>query len=129
MLNGKPTVRHALFVIPNSFRNLGVCYNEKTMSGQREYYVYILTNKSNQVLYIGVTNNLQRRIYEHQRGLVKGFSKRYNLKKLVYYEVTPSIKEAIAREKQLKNWHRQWKINLITQSNPCWKDLSVEFSE
>jgi len=99
------------------------------MSGQREYYVYILTNKSNRVLYIGVTNNLQRRMYEHQRDLVEGFAKRYNLKKLVYYEVTSSIKEAIAREKQLKNWHRQWKINLINQSNPCWRDLSVEFFE
>jgi putative endonuclease len=97
------------------------------MSGQREYYVYILTNKSNQVLYIGVTNNLQRRIYEHKKGLIEGFSKRYNLKKLVYYEVAPSIREAIAREKQLKNWHRQWKINLITRSNPQWKDLSIDF--
>ncbi|NSW77063.1 MAG: GIY-YIG nuclease family protein [Candidatus Atribacteria bacterium] len=97
------------------------------MVTSKDYYVYILTNKNNRVLYIGVTNDLRRRIYEHQHGLVEGFSKRYNLKKLVYYEITPSIEGAIQREKQLKNWHREWKINLITQKNPEWRDLSSDF--
>ena len=84
----------------------------------RQYYVYILTNRNNNVLYIGVTNNLVRRTYEHKNKLVEGFSKRYKLIKLVYYETTGSIESAIEREKQLKNWHRDWKINLINQFNP-----------
>lgn len=90
----------------------------------RQYYVYILTNFKNTTLYIGVTNDLVRRVYEHKQKKIKGFSARYNLKKLVYYEETSSVYEAIRREKQLKNWHRQWKINLINESNPEWKDLS-----
>ncbi|MBI3583592.1 MAG: GIY-YIG nuclease family protein [Nitrospinae bacterium] len=97
------------------------------MKEQRYYYVYILTNKSNKVLYIGVTNDLARRMFEHKNKLVEGFSYKYNIKKLVYYEWTNDVKSAIKREKQLKNWHRDWKINLITQSNPEWKDLSMDF--
>jgi putative endonuclease len=93
----------------------------------RQYYIYILTNRNNNVLYVGVTNNLVRRIYEHKNKLIEGFSKRYKLTKLVYYETTESIESAIEREKQLKNWHRDWKINLINQFNPEWKDLSNEF--
>ncbi len=93
----------------------------------KQYYVYILTNRNNNVLYIGVTNNLVRRTYEHKNKLVEGFSKRYKLIKLVYYETTGSIESAIEREKQLKNWHRDWKINLINQFNPEWKDLSNDF--
>ena len=91
---------------------------------ERQYYVYILTNKSNKVLYIEVTNNLERRIFEHKNKLVEGFTKKYNLNKLVYYEATNDIDGALEREKQLKNWHRDWKINLINSSNPNWKDLS-----
>jgi putative endonuclease len=91
---------------------------------ERQYYVYILTNKSNKVLYVGVTNNLERRIFEHKNKLVEGFTKKYNLNKLVYYEATNEIDRALEREKQLKNWHRDWKINLINSSNPAWKDLS-----
>ena len=91
---------------------------------ERQYYVYILTNKSNKVLYIEVTNNLERRIFEHKNKLVEGFTKKYNLNKLVYYEATNDIDGALEREKQLKNWHRDWKINLINSSNPAWKDLS-----
>jgi putative endonuclease len=91
-----------------------------------QYYVYILTNKTNKVLYIGVTNDLERRMYEHKNKLVEGFSQKYNLNKLVYYEVTNDINSAIIREKQLKNWHRDWKINLINQINPEWKDLCEE---
>ena len=89
----------------------------------KNYYVYILTNKS-KTLYIGVTNNLERRIFEHKNKLIDGFSKKYNLTRLVYFEVLNSIEDAIKREKQLKNWHRQWKINLIEEHNKGWKDLS-----
>jgi len=92
----------------------------------KQYYVYIITNKSNQVLYIGVTNNLVRRIYEHKNKLVEGFTKKYNLLKLVYYEVSINAESAITREKQLKNWHRGWKINLVSHFNPEWKDLSED---
>lgn len=90
----------------------------------REYFVYILTNKSNEVFYIGVTNNLKRKMYEHRNKLVAGFTKKYNIAKLVYFEVTNDIYSAIKREKQLKNWHRDWKINLINTFNPGWRDLS-----
>ena len=96
------------------------------MRKEYNYYVYILTNKSNKVLYIGVTNDLIRRVFEHKSKQVEGFSKKYNLNKLVYYETTSDVKSAIRREKQLKNWHRDWKINLIAQFNPEWKDLSED---
>ena len=78
------------------------------------------------MLYIGITNNLQRRIYEHKNKLVDGFSKKYNLTKLVYYESTVDVNSAIKREKQLKNWHRDWKINLIEEDNAEWKDLAED---
>jgi putative endonuclease len=90
----------------------------------RQYYVYILTNKTNKVLYIGITNDLERRIFEHKNKLVDGFTKKYNLMKLIYYEATDDVEAAIKREKQLKNWHRDWKINLINQFNPEWRDMS-----
>jgi len=86
-------------------------------------YIYILSNKKNGTLYIGVTSNLAKRIYEHKQKAVSGFSKQYNLDKLVYFEVIDTIEAAIKREKQLKNWHRQWKINLIEETNPDWNDL------
>jgi|SRR3989344_1586805 len=91
---------------------------------KKNYYVYILTNKNKTAFYIGVTNNLERRIYEHQQELIEGFTKQYKLKKLIYFEEYPSVLEAIAREKQLKNWHRDWKINLIKSINPQLLDLS-----
>ena len=97
------------------------------MKEDKQYYVYILTNKSNNVLYIGVTNDLIRRIFEHKSKVVEGFTKKYNLWKLVYYEAADNIESAINREKQLKNWHRDWKMNLIDQFNPDWKDLSDDF--
>jgi putative endonuclease len=97
------------------------------MRKNKQYYVYILTNKSNKVIYIGVTNDLGRRMFEHKNKLVEGFTKRYNLMKLVYYEATDDVESAIAREKQLKNWHRDWKIGLVNQSNPDWQDLSERF--
>lgn len=89
----------------------------------KEYYVYIVTNSS-KTLYIGITNNLSRRIYEHKNKLIDGFTKKYNITKLVYFEIFSEITDAIKREKQLKNWHRDWKINLIESYNKCWKDLS-----
>lgn len=91
----------------------------------KNYFVYIITNSTNHVLYIGITNNLQRRIDEHKTGIISGFSKRYRLKKLVYYEEFSDVKLALYREKQLKNWHRAWKKNLITSINPNWDDLSL----
>lgn len=85
-----------------------------------------MSNKG-KTLYIGVTNNLQRRVYEHKKKLIEGFTKKYNLTKLVYYEQTNDIRAALAREKQLKNWHRQWKINLIEENNKNWEDLSDDW--
>ena len=86
-------------------------------------YVYILTNKENGTLYVGVTSDLIKRIWQHKNKFVEGFSKKYDLSKLVYYEIFNDIENAIIREKQLKNWHRQWKLNLINQQNPNWADL------
>ncbi|QDP02787.1 GIY-YIG nuclease family protein [Thalassotalea sp. PS06] len=88
--------------------------------------VYILTNKKNSVLYIGVTSNLPQRIYQHREKLVEGFSKRYNLTKLVYFELFDDLENAITREKRMKDWHRQWKVNLIEKNNPDWRDLYPE---
>lgn len=89
----------------------------------KNYYVYIITNKYNTTLYIGVTNNLPRRIYEHKHKLVEGFSSKYNLDKLVYYEYTESVESAILREKQLKNYSRAKKEQLIEKFNPERVDL------
>ena len=88
--------------------------------------VYILTNKSNTVLYTGVTRNLQRRIAEHRLHLNQGFTKKYNTEKLVYYELFDRLDDAIHREKQLKRWHRDWKEKLINDFNPEWKDLTED---
>jgi putative endonuclease len=92
----------------------------------KQYYVYIMTNKNNTVLYTGVTNNLKRRVYEHKTKLGSKFTKKYNITKLVYYEVGNDINEAIAREKQIKAGSRQKKIDLINSFNPEWKDLYEE---
>ena len=94
----------------------------------KRYYVYILSNK-NKVLYSGMTNELSRRIYEHKNGLIDGFTKKYNVHNLVYFEIQKDLESAIKREKQLKNWHRQWKINLIESKNKEWKDLYSEISD
>ena len=89
----------------------------------KRYYVYILSSKTG-TLYIGVTNDLQRRIFEHKHGLIEGFTKRYKVTRLVYYEETPEVNEAITREKEIKKWRRSRKIDLIKSMNPEWKDLS-----
>jgi len=91
------------------------------------YYTYILASKRNGTLYIGVTNNLEKRMYEHKVGLVDGFTKTYNIKNLVYFDTTEDVRSAILREKQLKKWNRAWKIRLIEESNPNWEDLSKDW--
>jgi len=93
---------------------------------KKSFYVYILTNKSNKVLYVGITNNLSRRIYEHKHKLVEGFTKKYNVNKLVYYEIFEDAYSAISREKQLKGWLRKKKVELINAFNPIWQDLYKE---
>jgi len=86
-------------------------------------YIYFLTNKPNGVLYIGVTNDLIRRVYEHRTGAVEGFTRRFGLKRLVYFETFEDIQTAIQREKNIKHWSRAWKVRLIHQDNPQWLDL------
>ena len=93
----------------------------------KTYYVYLLTNWNNQVMYVGVTNDLERRIYEHKNKLVDGFTKKYNVEKLVYFETTSDVLVAIEREKQIKKWRREKKNQLVVGMNPEWKDLSVEW--
>ncbi len=90
------------------------------------YYIYIISNWNNKVIYIGMTNDLERRIYEHKNKIFEGFSKKYNLSKLVYYEYTNDVIAAIRREKEIKKWRREKKNKLIESTNPEWKDLSEE---
>ena len=92
---------------------------------EKQYFVYLLSNKSYGTLYTGVTSHLIQRIYQHKAGLADGFTKKYNIHRLVYYEVHLDVNEAILREKRIKKWNRQWKINLIEQHNPQWLDLSI----
>ena len=97
------------------------------MEQQKNYYVYLLSNWNNKVLYIGVTNNLERRIIEHRQKLVPGFTEKYNVNKLVYFEQTNDVISAISREKQLKKWRREKKNALVNSVNPGWKDLSSQW--
>jgi len=90
------------------------------------YYVYILASKRNGTLYVGMTNNLIKRVYEHKNNIIEGFTKKYHVHTLVYYEETSSVNAAIEREKQIKKWDRAWKIRLIEKDNPFWKDLYDE---
>ena len=89
-----------------------------------QFYVYLLTNRPYGTLYTGMTNNLMRRVWEHKNKINEGFSKRYGLDKLIYFEIFKSSMEAIKREKRIKKWKRQWKIELIETINPKWKDLA-----
>ena len=91
----------------------------------KDYYVYILTNNNDSILYIGMTNDLQRRVFEHKNRLVDGFTKKYHVHKLVYYEITTDVNSAIAREKQLKGWKRVKKNELIESVNPKWNELII----
>jgi len=93
---------------------------------KKQYYVYILSNKRNGTLYIGITSNLKKRIYEHKEKLIEGFTKKYAVDKLVYYESTSDANRAILREKQMKKWKRSWKVKLIESINQKWKDLYNE---
>jgi len=92
-------------------------------------FVYILASERNGTLYIGVTSDLVKRINEHKTNAIDGFTKTYNIHTLVYYEIADDIRGAIEREKQLKKWNRQWKINLIEKENPTWRDLYSELIE
>lgn len=93
------------------------------------YHVYILASKKNGTLYIGVTNNLERRVFEHKSGIGSKFTSRYSINKLVYFETFQNINDAILREKSLKKWNRAWKIELIIKNNPLWNDLAVDWHE
>jgi putative endonuclease len=95
----------------------------KTIEYMKRYYVYILASKRNGTLYVGVTNNLIKRVYEHRKNLVSGFTQKYKIHNLVYYEILNTAYDAITREKRMKKWKRQWKIALIEKKNPYWKDL------
>jgi len=99
----------------------------KMKGNNHQYYIYILSNKKNGTLYIGVSKDLESRIFEHKNKQVKGFTSRYGLDKLLYFEQFQFIDDAIKREKQLKNWSRQWKIDLIEKDNIEWNDLSFDW--
>ncbi len=96
------------------------------MAQSKTYYVYILASQRNGTLYTGMTNDLLRRVSEHKSGAVDGFTKRYKVDRLVYFESTNDVRVAIEREKQIKKWYRKWKIELIESQNPEWKDLYEE---
>ncbi len=95
----------------------------------RQYYVYIMTNRKNGVLGVGVTDNLERRVYEHKHKMIRGFTSKYNCTRLVYYDSSPDVRAAIATEKQIKGWLRKKKMALIESMNPEWKDLSEGWYE
>ncbi len=98
----------------------------QSLTMPKQYYVYIMSNSTNTVTYTGVTNDLYRRVYEHKNKLVEGFTKRYNINKLVFYEVCENIESVILREKQIKSWSRRAKVDLINSTNPEWRDLSED---
>ncbi len=91
-----------------------------------QYYVYILASKKNGTLYIGVTNNIIKRVFEHKNRLVDGFTKKYDVSKLVFFDEVSDVESAILKEKQMKKWKREWKIRLIEKDNPNWDDLYPE---
>lgn len=90
---------------------------------QKQFYVYILASQRNGTLYTGVTSNLVKRVWQHRNGEIDGFTKKYDVKRLVYYETHQTAEPAIKREKKIKKWNRQWKLRLIEEDNPDWKDL------
>jgi putative endonuclease len=94
----------------------------------KQYFVYILASRKNGTLYIGITNDLLKRLYEHKNNLADGFTKKYGVHNLVYYEIHNDASNAITREKQLKKWNRQWKLELIEKTNPAWNDLYDDLS-
>ena len=98
------------------------------MNQQKTYFVYILASKPNGTLYTGVTSNLVARVWQHKNNIVEGFTQKYNVHSLVYFEAHSSPKEAIMREKQIKKWKRSWKVKLIEENNPAWQDFWTEIS-
>jgi len=94
----------------------------------KQSYLYILASKKNGTLYTGVTSDLVKRVYEHKQNLVEGFTRKYHVRTLVFYEIHHDIQEAILREKQIKKWNRQWKLRLIEEMNPDWRDLYQEIT-
>jgi len=98
------------------------------MSASRQYYVYVLANRIGGTLYIGVTNDLVRRVHEHRMKLAEGFTKKHRVARLVYFEVFDDVENAIVREKRLKKWNRAWKIQIIEENNPDWNDLYQEIA-
>jgi len=92
----------------------------------KQFYVYLLTNKRNGTLYVGITSNLVQRVWQHKNNITKGFTEKYNISYLVYFEIHSSAENAISREKQIKKWKRAWKIKLIEEDNPQWIDLYDE---
>ena len=98
------------------------------MNSSDQYFVYMLASRKNSTLYIGVTNNLLNRVHQHKTNLVEGFTEKYGVHRLVYFEQYGDIRDAINREKRMKRWKRQWKINLIEKDNPEWKDLFDELT-
>ena len=99
------------------------------MTSENNYYVYLLTNRNNKVMYVGVTNNLERRMYEHKHKLVEGFTQKYNVDKLVYFEETRNVYAALEREKEIKKWRREKKNALVLKGNEEWRDLSEGWLE
>jgi putative endonuclease len=98
-------------------------FPRKRESSMKNYYVYILASKKNGTLYTGFTNDLVKRVWEHKQEIIEGFTRKYKVHLLVYFEETSDVSSAIAREKQIKKWNRAWKIKLIEEINPSWKDL------
>jgi putative endonuclease len=92
----------------------------------KQSYVYILASRKNGTLYVGVTSDLIKRIYEHKQNIINGFTKKYSVHTLVYYEIHDDVREAITREKQIKKWNRSWNLRLIEEKNPEWRDLYNE---
>ncbi len=96
---------------------------------EKQFYVYILASKRNGTIYLGVTSDLVKRVWEHKSGLVEGFTKKYGVKTLVYYEIHENAETAIKREKQIKKWRRAWKLKMIEEKNPQWRDLYVDICQ
>ena len=119
------TMTGLIWEIATSLARLTMTGISNNTNNKMNYYVYIITNNYNTVLYVGVTNNLVRRIYEHKNKLIDGFSKKYNLNKLVYFEETTDVNSAILREKQLKSYKRCKKIALIEKINPTWEEIII----
>jgi putative endonuclease len=115
-LSGRQGCASTQTVISTEGRNL--------VPREHRYFVYLLTSKDNKVMYVGVTNDIKRRLYEHKNKMVKGFTEKYNVNRLVYYEETSDVLAAMAREKEIKRWRREKKDALVVAVNPEWKDLS-----